>query len=520
MDSDFFNNLNRFKLVKFFKQTYSDFNNRISKLSEFIKGNIVRDIRMQIIATVFFCISISLIFFFVSSFAMINLTKRAVIDYTQGIEDLNKRSEKILGEISNNDYSLKDKDSLDKLISKHLDREEKLLITDLDGNVLYKNESAVEKKVDIYSVMKKIMQTRLDFSYNNNSDVMSANKEYLSIYPIDANPYKVYMIVKAIPSGTIKYYVNDNEFVYGVSLILSIILFFSLFFALTKEKVLYIKEISYGLLQISKGDLEYKVRKKGEDELSLLAENINYMSQQLSKKIQEERRLESVKNELITNVSHDLRTPLTSIMGYLGLVKDTKKITEEQKNEYLNTAFNKAKKLKVLIDDLFEYTKVSHKGILLKKEIIPMNQMVDQILEEFIPILEEKNLFLEKQIMPDNILCKIDSDKIFRVFDNLIMNAIKYSLNPSILSVETFIKGGKWWFCIENQSENLDEIDFTKMFERFYKKDKSRNSKQEGSGLGLAIAKSIVDLHSGYIGVERTKEDKLKFYVGLKIFKG
>lgn len=244
------------------------------------------------------------------------------------------------------------------------------------------------------------------------------------------------------------------------------------------------------------------------------------MSQQLSKKIQEERRLESVKNELITNVSHDLRTPLTSIMGYLGLVKDTKKITEEQKNEYLNTAFNKAKKLKVLIDDLFEYTKVSHKGILLKKEIIPMNQMVDQILEEFIPILEEKNLFLEKQIMPDNILCKIDSDKIFRVFDNLIMNAIKYSLNPSILSVETFIKGGKWWFCIENQSENLDEIDFTKMFERFYKKDKSRNSKQEGSGLGLAIAKSIVDLHSGYIGVERTKEDKLKFYVGLKIFKG
>ena len=133
-----------------------------------------------------------------------------------------------------------------------------------------------------------------------------------------------------------------------------------------RRKVKYIKEIANGILEISKGNLDFQIAKKGQDELSLLADNINIMSEQLKTQIEEERKAETTKYELITNVSHDLKTPLTSIMGYLGLLKDEKYETHAQMKEYLDIVYGKSEKLKNLIEDLLEYTKFVNGAVQLK----------------------------------------------------------------------------------------------------------------------------------------------------------
>lgn len=128
--------------------------------------------------------------------------------------------------------------------------------------------------------------------------------------------------------------------------LLAVIVFIFGFLFITKRKMNYIEEISKGLLQISKGNLDYRVKRVGNDELALLADNINYMAKELTDKIEKERKIEKAKNDLITNVSHDLRTPLTSIMGYLGLIKEKFK-SEKELMEYASVAYTKSEKLKI-----------------------------------------------------------------------------------------------------------------------------------------------------------------------------
>lgn len=277
-----------------------------------------------------------------------------------------------------------------------------------------------------------------------------------------------------------------------------------------------IEAMAEGVKEIEKGNLAYRIEKKGEDEIASLTENINNMAEELMNNIEKERKLEKQKNELITNVSHDLRTPLTSIMGYLRLLRDSKYENKEQHDEYTRIAFAKSEQLKNLIEDLFEYTKLTNEQVVLEKQEVCVNELLEQLIEELVPQAEEHGLTFVKKFPEERAYAAIDSEKMVRVFDNLLMNAIKYSKDDGEIKVSLQRQRRDIQIVIANHSEAFTREELASLFERFYKKDQSRSRVTEGSGLGLAIAKSIVELQGGSIRAEY-EDGIIQFIVSLPI---
>lgn len=260
--------------------------------------------------------------------------------------------------------------------------------------------------------------------------------------------------------------------------------------------------MSTGLLEISKGNLDYKIKRQGEDELALLADNINYMAEELKHQNENERKAERIKNELITNVSHDLRTPLTSIKGYLELIKRKEYKQQQQLEQYVCIVYNKTEKLEVLVNDLFEYTKLINNAVPVERQEIVLNELLEQLIEEFVPVCEENNVTMTRDFVKEKLLVNLDPNKTVRVFENLLVNAIRYSLKPSDIKISLTKEGNYSIISIKNTCNPLDKNDLEKIFERFYRVEKSRSSDTGWTGLGLAIAKGIVEIQGGIIEVE------------------
>lgn len=284
-------------------------------------------------------------------------------------------------------------------------------------------------------------------------------------------------------------------------LMIPVIIAMLLSFFLTNRKVKYIKQIAEGAGEFSNGNLDYRIRKKGKDELGFLAGSINNMAERLKENIEKERAQEKFKTELITNVSHDLRTPLTSLIAYLQLV-ESEKTTEENKKKYTTISIEKAYRLKQLIEDLFEYSKLECGGITLEKKEVNIIEILEQSIGELFIEAQKRNMNLIKKFENSKIILNVDSGKLGRVFENLLSNAVKYGIEATEVYVNLNEYDEYVTITFENEiaSESLD--DTLKLFDRFYRGDKSRNSKVSGSGLGLAISKNIVELHQGEIWAE------------------
>lgn len=296
---------------------------------------------------------------------------------------------------------------------------------------------------------------------------------------------------------------------------IGIAVFLSIFLLLVNSKIKYIKYISEQVSKIANEELGLSLKVKGNDELAQLCKNINYMSIQLKEKFDNEIEIKNEKTELITNVSHDLRTPLTAIIGYLDILKSKKFADREQEREYLNSTYNLSIKLKKLIDELFEYTKLSSKGIELKFDEVDLSLILNQMLGEYTPVFEAKGLSIISDVN-EKLYTKIDIEKIVRVFDNILSNAEKYSIKPSQIIVNAKIKAEYIYISISNKGEHIEQDKLNKMFQKFYRIDVSRSSNVEGSGLGLAISKKIVELHNGEIWGE-CQGDMIKINIKLPI---
>ena len=231
-------------------------------------------------------------------------------------------------------------------------------------------------------------------------------------------------------------------------------------------------------------------------ELEEVQQKLNNLKKESEKNERMARETEQRKNDLIVYLAHDLKTPLTSTIGYLSLLDEIRDMPKQQREKYIKTSLEKANKLEDLINELFDIARFNTETIVINKESLDLNMMMDQLIDEFYPILEENNKKIEVDYK-DKINILGDSDKIARVFSNLIKNAIYYSKDDKI-TIRTFKENNEAIVEIINKG-TLPQDKLEKIFEKFYRADYSRNSKTGGSGLGLAIAKEIVELHNGKI---------------------
>ena len=273
------------------------------------------------------------------------------------------------------------------------------------------------------------------------------------------------------------------------------------FLLLQSRSMRYISRISSAMREIAEGDLNITLDVEGDDEFADMAENLNNMVEELRQLMDKERESERTKNELITNVAHDLRTPLTSIIGYLELLSSPVKLNEEMQKKYLDITYKKSKRLQKLIEDLFGFTKLNYGKISMKVSKVDIVKLLSQMLEEFYPNFMEKNLAYELQ---SNVTAKVitaDGNLLARLFDNLINNAIKYGSVGKKIIVKVDATDTVVTVSVTNFGYVIPKEELPLLFEKFYRVEQSRSVNTGGTGLGLAIAKNIVDMHGGTIGV-------------------
>ncbi len=278
---------------------------------------------------------------------------------------------------------------------------------------------------------------------------------------------------------------------------LGVAFFIFYFFILTNRMTKNVADITNNIQNISKGDFDSKIYIKGNDEFAIISDSLNKMSGELKEIMLAERKAEQTKNELITNVAHDLKTPLTSIIGYLELVTKSNNLDEETKNNYLNIAYNKSRRLEKLIEDLFSFTKFSFGEVQLEKTEINLVQFIYQLLDEFYPSFQDNNLKYSFRFSHNEINVQADINLLVRAFANLIENAIKYGKDGKIVKIKITVDELITKFEITNYGEVIPEKDINNIFDKFYRVEQSRSNETGGTGLGLAIAKSIIQMHNG-----------------------
>jgi len=299
------------------------------------------------------------------------------------------------------------------------------------------------------------------------------------------------------------------------SLYIGIVLFIIIFHLLFSIYIKYFIEIFYKINEIASGDFKVRISKNSKNlknKLGILAKNINLIMENFDSVIIENKNSEKTKLDLITSISHDLRTPLVSILGYLQLINKDEYKDEFVLRSYVSIAFNKTKTLKILIDDLFQLTTLNNYGLKISKEKIDIIELIKQLVIEYRFSFEKSNIECRLHFTDEKIYILGDISKLVRAFENLIVNCIKYSKCSKYMDIYVDKQENEVTFEFVNYGDPIPPIDIPYIFQRFYRVEKSRGEETGGSGLGLAITKSIVELHDGKIFVE-SNVDKTNFKV-------
>jgi signal transduction histidine kinase len=311
-------------------------------------------------------------------------------------------------------------------------------------------------------------------------------------------------------------YDSDTVIVLGY-VMLGIMVFSVTFLLLQERSMAYIGKISDAVRDISEGDLNTTIEVVGDDEFSAMAANLNKMVEEIRQLMDKEREAERTKNELITNVAHDLRTPLTSIIGYLEILSGkSAPLTPEMQTKYIDIAYSKSKRLEKLIEDLFGFTKLNYGRISMRVTKVDIIKLLGQLLEESYPNFSNKGLSYELQ---SNVPAKVilaDGNLLARLFDNLINNAIKYGAEGKRILVRVHAAAETVQVSVTNYGYVIPAEELPLIFDKFYRVEQSRSTHTGGTGLGLAIVKNIVDMHGGDITVKSDLNGTV-FTVTLKV---
>lgn len=295
----------------------------------------------------------------------------------------------------------------------------------------------------------------------------------------------------------------EKGYIFFILILSSLSLVLFLLYQLLKKIFSYISAISESADKLFDKNVEYI---NLPPEMSEVEKKLNHFKIEAIKNEKLARENEEKKDELIVYLAHDIKTPLTSMIGYLSLLSEIKDMPEEQRNKYIDITLDKSYRLEDLINELFDVARFNSEKIILEKEELNLNLMLEQIIDDFYPVLKELNKKI-KFTPQEEIKLYGDPDKLSRVFNNLIKNAINYSSDDSNIDISAVKDEKNAIIKITNKGKQIPKEKLDRIFEKFYRLDSSRTSKTGGSGLGLAIAKEIIELHHGKITASSTLKE-------------
>lgn len=329
-------------------------------------------------------------------------------------------------------------------------------------------------------------------------------------YIVAVVPADYYVGASFTLNGNKGYGIFGKMFVIGIVITIAVSCAFA--FVFTRKIIKRFESLYKSIESFDMENMEINILDETKDELGQLTSTYKSMAERLKKQIEKEKVYEEERKRLVSNISHDLRTPLTSIVGYSESLDNKVFENEEEQKKYISIIHKKAVYMDRLLSELTEFSKIESGVIESNKEKLDIAELAREILIEYLPIVEAEGIELNVEIHEDTGKINIDKNMMSRAIRNVIDNAVKYGKSGGRIDFFLYLYPEKS-VCIEikDYGQGIDEKDMPHVFERFYRAGKGRTSKEGGMGLGLAIADEIVKLHGGIIKAERSKEKGITF---------
>lgn len=287
-----------------------------------------------------------------------------------------------------------------------------------------------------------------------------------------------------------------------IMIMFGIITFILCFYIWMRDTISYLNLIIRKVKDISEGDFDHPIEVRGNDEFASMAQNLNQMQKNIKDIMERERLAEHSKNDLVSSVAHDIRTPLTSILGYLGWVREKKDLDDATRDKYIEIVYDKAKRLEQLTNELFGFVKLEHSELKLQVTRLDLIQLMEQMLDEMTPSFVKYGIEVEFHHPGNSVWIEADGELMARLFGNLLNNAVKYGKEGKQILIK--MEPGTDWVVtkVVNYGHVIPKEELDSIFLKFYRTEQSRSRNTGGTGLGLAIVWQIAQLHNGTIRVK------------------
>lgn len=418
-------------------------------------------------------------------------------------EVLNKNSIPLMDIVSGDyiDYTKLNVNDLEKI-------DAEVEIVNKDGEVVKrigkeistKNSYTPKELLDLVSTKN---EAKYQTIINNVSD--NSNNEYLAIFRIPNDKLELNVNLLKVPFSVGKPLYKEYGIVIAFAAMMALIciIIYSAWTARRIQKPL--KEIDNALLSVINGDFEQRLRFDGEEELEGVRDTLNYLLVKLKESEDENKRLEESKTKLLLDLSHDIKTPMTTIKGYSAALSQHVITDEETKEKYYNILYKKSERVSELIDDFFEFVKLSNKENKINKEKTDITEFLRRIVLDYYDEIESAGLDLEVDVPDGPIFIGIDKRLFKRVIGNLIENSLKYNGSAKYIKLKAREDNGYFYITVSDDGVGIPNHIRLNLFDEFVRGDESRKS-GEGSGLGLSIVKKVVERHGGKVQLLNTKK--------------
>lgn len=387
-------------------------------------------------------------------------------------------------------------------VSKALEAD--IIVADQRGVILISSEQAEGLIGGAISsdFMSVLSSTDSLFEFDDVGGLYSRNA-YVAAVPLQKMGQQVGYVLIVIPASQLFQYLGGNLTVYFISILAVLAISSIIIFAFTSHIVSPLHDMAEAAKKFGEGDFTTRLSVKGKDEIAELATSLNDMASSLSE-------VESVSRDFIGNISHELRTPMTTISGFVDGVLDGT-IPPEKTDYYLQIVSDEVHRLSRLISAMLNMSRIDNQTLKLNPSSFDMTALIGKTLLSFEKRIEEKGIQIEGLENIDENIITGDQDLLGQVIYNLIDNAVKFTNENGTISIRPLSDANNFYFSIRNTGSSISSEEMRHIFDRFYKSDHSRSLDKTGAGLGLFIVKSVINLHHGEITVRSFEEELTEF---------